>query len=786
MPERPCGVGLLGPLLLTLAGWVATPVHAQVGTVQGRITTDAGAAVFAAAVQIFRPGSDEALRATETDRVGYYRLEDVSPGRYELQAGRLGFELRVVTIDVRAGEVETVDITMTESALELEGISVDVERSRERARFEDRVGLTSQEITGADLDRIPGIAEADPVRAVAVLPGVVTTSDFSSAFNVRGGSADQNLILLDGLPVFNPFHLGGFFSVFNADMVERAELFAGGFPSEYGGRVSSVLAIESDPGDGEFGVDAGISLLASRVAVGGDLPDGWDDKLGLTSSRWRVSGRRSYVDVLFAPVADIPYHLTDLQGVFEGWAPGGGRLTVTGYSGRDVVDFGQLGDEDFPLRIKWTWGNDLFGARWSQPRPDGSSYDVRAGFSRFDTDLGFPDFGDTEFRSAINLFTMSAEAQARPWNHWTMKGGVKAERTRYDNRFASGGTEFAAGKGNGWLLGGFVQGTWRTAERWVVELGTRLDGWLADPGDTYLEFGPRVAAKRFFGGRDWAAKASVGRYTQFLHSARDEELPIGLDVWILSGDRTPVVVSDQFQVGAEGYPTQDWFVSLEGYYRDFRGVVTTNFAEDPNDPLDDFLPGDGTSYGADLFVRKTGEGVTGWLALSWLRAKRGFPDFASGLDPAPRLEYPPIFDRRLDADLVLSFPLPKGIEGGLRWNLGTGLPFTRAVGGYPYNSLQLSLLGQLQWPPESTTPDFGVLLGPRNAERYPVYHRLDLSFRKTYRKSWGTIRPHLDVLNVYNRRNVLFYFYDYESSSPTRSGVSMFPLLPTLGVEISF
>jgi len=771
---------------LGMFGLTAEAVHAQLATVQGRITSNEGAAVFAAAVQILEPGETQALRATETDRVGYFRLEDVAPGTYELQIGRLGFELRVVTIEVRGGQVETVDVVMTEAALTLEGISVDVERSRERARFEDRVGLTSQEISGADLDRIPGIAESDPVRAVAVLPGVVTTSDFSSAFNVRGGSADQNLILLDGLPVFNPFHLGGFFSVFNADMVERAELFAGGFPSEYGGRVSSVLAIESDPGDGDFSLDAGVSLLATRVAVGSGLRDSWNEKLGLTSSRWRVSGRRSYVDVLFAPVADIPYHLQDLQGVFEGWTPGGGRVTVTGYSGRDVVDFGQIADEDFPLRINWSWGNDLIGARWSQPRPDGSSFDIRAGFSRFNTDLAFPDFADTEFRSAINLFTMSAEAQARPWNHWTMKGGVKAERTTYDNRFATGGTEFAGGNGNGWLLGGFVQGTWRTAERWVVELGSRLDGWLSDPGGGFVEVGPRLAVKRFFGGRDWAAKASVGRYTQFLHSARDEELPLGLDIWILTGERAPAVVSDQIQVGTEGYPMEDWFVSLEGYYRDFDGVVTTNFAEDPNDPLDDLLPGTGTSYGADLFIRKSGEGITGWLSLSWLRANRSFPDFNSGLDPAPVVEYAPIFDRRIDADLVLSFPLPREIEGGLRLNVGTGLPYTQPLGSYPYYSPQLSLLGQLQWPPRADDSDFGIVLGPRNEARYPVYHRMDLSFRKTYQKSWGTIRPHLDILNVYNRRNVLFYFYEYEATPPTRSGVSMFPFLPTLGVEISF
>jgi hypothetical protein len=200
---------------------------------------------------------------------------------------------------------------------------------------------------------------------------VVTTSDFSSAFNVRGGSADQNLILLDGQPVFNPTHLGGFFSVFNADMIERAELQSGGFPARFGGRVSSVLDIHSDPGDGQLNVDAGISLLATRLAVGAGLPESLEEKAGLRDARWRVSGRRSYFDQVLKAAFDFPYHLTDLQGVFEGWTRGGDRVALTAYTGRDVLELTRLDPEDFPLRIDWKWGNDLVGLSFTNPRRDG-------------------------------------------------------------------------------------------------------------------------------------------------------------------------------------------------------------------------------------------------------------------------------------------------------------------------------------------------------------------------------------------------------------------------------
>jgi hypothetical protein len=186
------------------------------------------------------------------------------------------------------------------------------------------------------------------------------------------------------------------------------------------------------------------------------------------------------------------------------------------------------------------------------------------------------------------------------------------------NLFASGGTEFARGLGTGWLLGGYAQAEWLDQREWAVEMGLRVDGWVPDPGATVIEASPRLAVKRFFADGDVALKGAVGRYTQFLHSVRDEELPIGLDVWILAGARAPHVVSDQVQGGVEAVLGDEWQLSVEGYWRRFGGVVTFNPAEDPNDPLDDMLRGRGTSYGWDLLARRTGEDVSGWAAVSWL------------------------------------------------------------------------------------------------------------------------------------------------------------------------
>ncbi|MDX1532430.1 MAG: TonB-dependent receptor, partial [Rhodothermales bacterium] len=487
-------------LLVATALLPAALAAQDAGTVEGRVRDEAGAAVFAADVTLL--DGARAVAGGATDRLGWYRLAPVPPGTYTVRVTRIGHADAVREgVAVAPGEATTVEVVLPRAAVAVEGVRVEAARGRDRERFEELAGVTVREMSLEELKQVPGVAEADPLRAVEVLPGVVSTSDFSAAFHVRGGSADQNLILLDGAPVFSPFHLGGFFSVFNADMVERAELRSGGFPADHGGRVSSILLVESDAGDGRTAVDGGVSVLAARAALGGGVDD--VPALGLRTVRARVSARRSYFDALLKPVFDFPYHLTDVQGVVEAWTGAGDRIRVTGYTGDDVLDLRALEDQDFPLRIDWTWGNDVLGLRWTRPRPGGGALDVSAGATRYGTRLRFPDFQDTDFRSRIRQEYLHAQMSGHGAGAWGARGGVALERFRYGNRAVSGGTEFGRGEGSGWLTGGWAQAEWRP-RRWRVEVGARLDGWHASPGETVWEPSPRVAVKRFLGSGDLA------------------------------------------------------------------------------------------------------------------------------------------------------------------------------------------------------------------------------------------------------------------------------------------
>ena len=768
------------PILLSLLAFTAPlPALAQTDQLSGRIRSDDGRPVEGALAEL-HPVSDSTLTAyTLANDLGFFAFRDLEPDTYVLRVTRIGFQEFQEQVSVEGGLTE-VEVVMTTQAIVFAGITVEAERSRAKTRFEESAGITVQEIEAAALKSLPIIAESDPLRAIEVLPGVTTTSDFSAAFNVRGGSADQNLILLDEVPIFNPFHLGGIFSVFNADMVDRVELQSGGFAAEYGGRVSSVLTIESDPGNGEFGVDAGVSILASRVAVNGALPRGATEKLGLQTTRWRMSARRSYLDVLFKPWIDFPYHLSDLQGVFEAWTGSSSRLRFVGYSGRDVVDLS--GSEDTPLPISWSWGNDAFGGSWTQSMSGGASMAVRASLSRFKSDLAFPE-ADVEFRTGVEQASAGADLELLPSWATRWKSGVSARRVSYDNGLLGGGSTFLDQEGSGVEIAAYSQVHWDPSPSWLVEGGVRADYWRPNAGETAATLSPRFAVRRFLRDRNSAVRLSAGRYSQFIHSTRDEEFPFGIDTWVLAGAEAPRIISDQVQVGAESFFGDDdaWFASLEGYYRTFDGVAAVNAVDDPNDDSDALVAGDGDAYGVDLYIKRDRGATTGWISVSFLKTLRSFPDTRSGMDPLPLITYPPVFDRRFEVDLALRRPLDWwGLEIGVRANFGTGLPYTRPLG--IYHVYRTQLVGGVA----SLEDDDAVLLGPRNGARFPARHRLDLSFRKTITKGWGTMTPYLSVINVYNRKNAFFYVYNYGATPPTREGVSMIPLLPTLGLEAWF
>ena len=761
---------------------------------RGRVRSEVAVPIEDATARLLLAADTARQLVTGTDRLGFFIFDGLAGGDYVLTVTRIGYDQHESEVALAPDADLGVEITLSEQAVAVEGVVVKGARSRRLARFERSAGLTVQEMNREELKLIPAIAESDPVRNVEVLPGVTRVSDFTASFNVRGGSADQNLILLDRVPIFSPFHGMGSFSVFNPDALRRAELQSGGFPARYGGRVSSVLLLESDMGDGELDVDAAVGLISSRATVKGNLPGNVADGLGLASARWQFAARRSYLDLLTRPflAAPFPYRLQSVQTAFEGWTRNGDRVRITAFSGRDGINLrdaevlagnGDPEDREAIPDRRWRWGNDAVGSSWTRPRGDGGSWDVYGSVSRFGANLELSPHREVGVGTGIAQWLLGADLEQRPTAETRWTSGLATYRMDYDHDIYGGAPDYAypTGSGDGWGSAAYTQIHWRPTLRWLVEGGLRLDHWRPGDHPASLTLSPRIALKRFLGDGTYTLKAAAGRYTQFIHSLRDEEAPIDMDWWMLAGHRAPVLVSDQIQGGIEAFWGSDgWFGSLEGYYRTFDGVVTRNWADDGNDPADDLLSGDGLTYGADLLIRKNLGKTTGWISVSLLKAVRSFPDTDSGLDPAPLIEYPPVFDRRIELDLVVLRGLSGNSEVGLRWNFGSGRPYTSPVALYYIYDHQIS--DRLFDP----TYAQGVFFGQKNGARYPAYHRLDIILRKTWQKRWGTVTPYLNVINVYNRKNVHFYQYNYMGIPPTRTGFSMLPILPTVGVEVSF
>lgn len=760
-------------------------------TIRGRIRTEV-AIPLEDATAVLRPAGDSTdERIAYTDGLGFFAFHDLAAGTYRLTVGRLGYAGHDEAVTVAPGGVAEVGIALTVRPLPVEGIQVDGLRGRDRARFQESASGAPMEMDRAGVRSIPGAAEADPVRTVEALPGVTRVSEIGASFNVRGGSADQNLVLLDGVPIFNPFHMLGIFSVFNADMVKRTELRSGGFAPEYGGRASSVLLVESDLGDGKFGVDAGLSLLTARLSVSGGLPEEVGEGFGLAGARWRISGRRSYADVVAGPFlpADFPYRLRDRQFGFEAWTRGGSRLGVTYYSGTDAfnltayerIERSTWDPELHPEQdVTWRWGNRALGLSWIRPGSDGGSLDVRGSYSRFEGDFKFSEFGSPMLETAIRRFSFGADLERRPASALRWKSGLALEHLQHAD-VSRGEAESLVrnGRSSGLGASAYSQFSWSPNRRWLTEGGLRLDHWF----DSGTRTSPRIALKLFLWDGRWAVRLDAGRYVQFLQSVRDESLPVALDSWVLAGNEVSPLVSRQFQGGLEGFfgAGDEWFASAVGFHRDYEGLAARNWANDPGVRSDDFKSGTGRSFGAEFLLRRNRGATTGWASVSLLKATRRFPHQGrAGLDHwVPAEEYPPAFDRRLALNLVVQRRLPWSVDGGLRWSLGTGLPYTRYA-AYSVNPRRMIDL-------RPGGPEEVVWLGPRNGERYPAHHRLDISLRKVIRKRWGVMTPWLNVLNVYNRRNIVFYEYAGDHHPhPQRRGWSLVPILPTLGVEVSF
>lgn len=732
---------------------------AQTGMVSGFVR-EAESGEFLAYASVYL--ADKSI-GTATNKQGYYVLSGVPESKGTLVVSMIGYEEQRIEIEVKGGSRLRRDFYLERAPLGMEPVEV----TAERARFEHEVDVGVRHVELSELKQIPGFVEQDLFRSLQMLPGVISVSDFTSALYIRGGTMDQNLILLDGVTVYNPYHLLGFFSTFILESLKGAELYTGGFPVRYGGAISSVLDVEMKAGNSERIAGYGeIGLLTSKLVVEGPLP--WGAK-----GSWLVAGRRTYIDAItwtldkiFNPDFSIylPYHFYDLQAKVNWDASERSRFTLSGFFGDDVLNFREEATD-----LDFRWGNGTLGLRWRYlftPQLF-SILGFNATRYRVDSKVVEKD-GDDEYyyglRSGIGELGIQWGLSWFPKPDHVVEFGLEGKVIETFSVQEETDTVFYDLRDTFWLAAAYVQDKWEPTPFWVIETGLR--GEYFSKGD-YWRVSPRLGIKRRITA-DWALKAGAGLYYQYLcvPLPRDEmmlKMPVQfVQQWMPADERYPPLHSTLFTLGTEHLFPKDMSLSVEAYFKDIRNIREATWfgGEGITTDTGDISMGQGYSYGAEVLLKRG----FAWLGYSYSVTRYRFEDGDW---------FYPVHDSRHNVNFSFALPLDKGWEITAAWVFSSGFPFTGPVGWYQYVDEDGDIIGL-------------PISGRRGEVRYPPYHRLDAGFTKSFKlfKRFDA-EFYVQVLNVYARRNVLFYEYEIDADGITnREAQYMLPIpVPSLGIR---
>ena len=743
------------------------------GVVAGRVTTRADTGASAPA-----PGAAVLIVGTQLGAAvgadGRFMIARVPAGPHTLRVRLPGHRVADRPIAVRGGDTVSVDVVLQPDAQLLSPIRTDV-RPVDADMFVSKPNVGTIALTATAMAGVPAVGEPDVVRIVQLLPGVAARNDYNTGLNVRGGEADQNLVLLDGFPIYNPFHLGGLFSTFMDATVGGIELMTGAFPARYGGRLSSVLNVQS-AGETRPGVNAqvDISALGASARLGGLFGGG--------RGMWTLAGRRTYADAATRIFTDniFPYHFRDVHGRAAYRLPGDLLLNVTAYGGRDVLDanLAAFDTDSVPSRAgggRWAfnWGNGVLGATIDKELSARTSLEQNFSTSGFSTllDLGAGSFSQ---RSEIRDLRLGGSVLRRGTSHDGAVGyDVATHRIRYSSSSSeTGTTEFDIVQ-RPVSSAVWISDVWRVSQRWLLEGGLRAEALTTqgEAGD-WVGLSPRVSLK-YFAKADLALTAGAGRITQSLHSLAGDGPLRYFDIWLSSDSLVPVATAWHYVAGVERRYRESGSVRLEGYFKRYDRVLEANWSEDAQRPGDEFFAASGSSYGVDVHARwRRGSDAQGWVAYSYGVASRS----RGGLRWAPG------HDRRHDLDVVATRRIAKYRVGG-RLGYSTGTPYTPIVGEIARRVYDPSNDTWGTGDPEISIESLG---GVRNGARFPATHRIDLDVSRQFRAFGASIAPYVSVANASNAKNVFVYLYDYSTDRPTRRAISQFPVLPSLGVQIAF
>lgn len=755
------------------------------------------------------------LKGTTTgassDINGYFSVNKVKPGSYTLMVTNLEFDTISESITVKAGEILSKKFYAFKGGV----TTMEVEVSAKTTEKVENPNVGLQKIDPVAINKLPSVGEPDLAQYLQVLPGVVFTGDQGGQLYIRGGLPIQNKVLLDGMVIYNPFHSIGLFSVFDNDIMRSADVYSAGFGAEYGGRTSSIMDITTRDGNKKrISGKVSASTFGAKLTLEGPLKKLKENGKG--SSSFLLSGKTSYLpqtSKILYPYANkdgLPFYYTDLYGKVSFNGNNGSKVNLFGYNFNDKVVYDGLAS------FKWT----SYGAGSNFILiPQNSSLLVEGNFAYSQYKIDFQGATATDKKSSSVGGFNGGFNFLKYFGRNELKYGFElvGTNTTYDIQTPLL-SQISYAK-NSMEIAGFMK--YRFLEKkkfFVIEPSFRLQyyatfGQLSPEPRVSIKFSPGQLFKdKDRGGFTDAVyhvmkavrfKGAAGMYSQSLMSASSNKDVVNLFYGFINGpDGLPQTYKDQNNntVNTNNSVIQKaWHVvggmeidlfkhleiQIEGYQKNFTQMAAVNQnkiyddtqanADKPDAQKKTFVMETGQATGLDFTAKYEKKRFYFWAVYSLTFNKRYTGNTVSG----DVFEYAPIYDRRHNVNLVgtYTFGKKRNLDFSIRWNFGSGFPFTPTQGYYP----QIDFNNQFTSNYTSSNATLGYVPGDYNSQRLPDYHRMDVSIKWFYDINTHTrFEVNIGATNVYNRENIFYY------DRIKNKRVNQLPILPNINLSIKF
>lgn len=720
---------------------------------------------------------------------GFYSIS-LPSGKYHFRISVAGFQALDTTISLQNNLVLDFKLSSNNQLNEV------IVTTAAKENIAEQIAMSTIDIPIQQIKDIPAIlGEKDVFKVIKLLPGIQKGTEGSSGFYVRGGSADQNLIILDDAVVYNANHLFGFFSLFNGDALKSVELTKGGFPARYGERLSSVLNLNMKDGNKkEFHGEAGIGLLSSRLTLEGPIKK---DK-----SSFLISGRRTYADIFIQPFLDKEqssgYYFYDLNTKFQVDIDPKNRIFLSGYFGNDKL-YDKYKYDDGYEKGNFKWGNATTTLRWNHLLSKKLFTNTTLIFSKYRLQNLYEDkinnsIYSSTYNSSIRDFSLKYDIDYFLNTNHIIKAGAKATSHRFiPNAYIlkdsnEGLNEKDIQRYDSYEGNLYVEDEWHVSPKIGLNVGVRASTFVAEQKQyTFAE--PRLSI-RYLLNETTGIKASYALMHQFLHLLSSTGVGFPTDLWVPSTTRTSPERASQFALGfSKELPQKLLQFSAEMYYKKLANIISYREGAsffDIGIPTDDtqkidyednITYGNGKSIGLELLLQKKTGRLNGWIGYTLSETLYQFDELNNGNEFHPRQ------DRRHDFSLVALYQLSPKIKLNMSLVFSSGNALTLPKSEYSANTNN-TLLNNRYY---SGTSSYSVSdYGERGGFRAESYHRMDLGIQFYKKKKRVERTFEVGIYNVYSRLNPFFYDVEYQNGESKLYKYALFPIVPSVSWTYKF